>query len=552
QKTYKMFSTIFRDFILNPYLVYVISIGIIIFLIWRLYIEFYEYLIKEQCRRQNLKFVRIPSQSMALLRKKRYDIVETEMIKTNGKLFGANMLNEMTIYVADAELVQIICNREFTKFSNRRVFLLEDPVWDNLLFATNDEKWKRLRSIMSPAFSSGKLRKFKYCIDDTFKIMAMNLDKSIARDPVINVKQLVGAFTMDTIIQISMGMRIDSLKDPNNLIIKYARKLFGHDINIRDTLVFFIAFFHPKLLKYLHLRFQGEAIDYFKKCVLEIVEKKRKEMKNRQESMKATNFIELVLEVEKEQESMMSQQQQQQNGNAKPFKHITIDEMIAQCITFFTVGYDTTATTITNTCYTMATNPEKQEKLYKSIIETLEQLANERDDGCNDPYELITFDTLNRFEYLNACLNESMRFLTLVAATERLATEDCRIETSDKKIWFNVKKGNVIRIPILSLHKDSENFSQPDQFIPERFLPEQNNDVERNFNKYAFMPFGTGPRKCIASNLAILEAKMALIHLFRMYRLSVDQKRTKIPIDYYINADLLISKDVYLHVEQRL
>ena len=116
-----MLSTIFIDFILNPYLVYVISIGIIIFLIWRLYIEFYEYLIKEQCRRQNLKFVRIPSQSMALLRKKRYDIVETELVKKNGKLFGANMLNEMTIYVADAELVQIICNREFTKFSNRRV-----------------------------------------------------------------------------------------------------------------------------------------------------------------------------------------------------------------------------------------------------------------------------------------------------------------------------------------------------------------------------------------------------------------------------------------------
>lgn len=116
-----MFSTIFRDFLLNPYLLYIISVVIIIFIIWRLYIEFYEYLIKEQCRRQNLKFVRIPSQSMALLRKKRYDIVETEMIKTNGKLFGANMLNEMTIYVADAELVQIICNREFTKFSNRRV-----------------------------------------------------------------------------------------------------------------------------------------------------------------------------------------------------------------------------------------------------------------------------------------------------------------------------------------------------------------------------------------------------------------------------------------------
>ncbi|OTF78683.1 hypothetical protein BLA29_003577 [Euroglyphus maynei] len=482
---------------------------------------------------------------MAILRKKRFDIMETEFIKTNGKVFGCNMVNQMTIYVADAELVQIVCNREFTKFANRRDVKLEDNVWDNLLFATNDEKWKRLRAIMSPAFSSGKLRKFKYCIDETYQSMALHLNEMIEKDPTINVKQVIGAFTMDTIIQISMGMKIDSLQDPNNIMIKNAKKLFGQDLTLHDTMTFTIAFMNPKLLKLLRLRFQGEATDYFKKCVIEIVEKKRKEMKNRQESKKATNFIELVLEVENEQESIAKQQ----NGDAKPFKHITIEEMIAQCITFFTVGYDTTATTITNTCYTLATHPDKQEKLHQSIIETLDQLAAERTDGCKDPYELITFDTLNRFEYLTAVLNETMRFFTLVAATERLVTEDCRLETSDKKIWFDVKKGDIIRIPMLSLQMDPDYFSHPDQFIPERFLPQEQMQYG-NFNKHAFMPFGTGPRKCIASNLALLEAKMALVHLFRMYRMSVD-KKTSIPLEYYINADILISKDVYLQVMHR-
>ena len=420
------------------------------------------------------------------------------------------------------------------------------------MFAANDEKWKRLRAIMSPAFATGKLRKFKFCIDETYQTMAANLDKKIAKDPIVNIKHVVGAYTMDTIIQLSMGIRIDSLEDPNTPLIRYARQLFGHDLLVKDAILFSIAFFYPKLLKYLPLRLQGEAIDHFKECVLQIVHKKREEMNNKQSSQKATNFIELVLEVEQEQESVDKQQQQQQsNGDAKPFKHITNDEMIAQCITFFTVGYDTTATTITNTCYALATHPDKQEKLHQSIMETLDRLAQERTDGCKDPYELITFDTLNRFEYLNAVLNETMRFLTLVSATERIATEDSRVETSDKKKWFDVKKGDVIRIPMLSLHMDPKYFSQPNQFLPERFMPQQQQDDNKRFNKYAFMPFGSGPRKCIASNLAILEAKMALVHLFRTYRMSVATK-TQIPLDFYINADLLFPKDVYLHVEQRL
>lgn len=227
---------------------------------------------------------------------------------------------------------------------------------------------------------------------------------------------------------------------------------------------------------------------------------------------------------------------------------INNDELIAQCVTFFTAGFDTTSSAILYATYLLASNPDKQEKLYESIIETLKKLAKERDDGCDNPYELITFESLNNFEYFNAAFNESMRSLTIVTFIERMATEDVRLETSDKKTWFDVKKGDIIRIPIIDLHNDPDNFYDPQKFIPERFLAENMSNPEKRFNKSAFLPFGSGPRKCVATNLALIEAKILLIHLFRLYRISLHSK-TK--LDFFVNFDSLIPRDIVMQVEKR-
>lgn len=142
----------------------------------------------------------------------------------------------------------------------------------------------------------------------------------------INIKEIIGAFTLDTIIQISMGMKINSLKEKDALILKYARQLFSRDVPLNDTVVFALAFCWPSLLKILGLKLQPEAINYFRKCSLEIIRKNREriEKMTANESFRATNFIELILEVELEQkqfEQKQFEQQQQQNGNAvKPFK----------------------------------------------------------------------------------------------------------------------------------------------------------------------------------------------------------------------------------------
>ena len=86
---------------------------------------------------------------------------------------------------------------------------------------------------------------------------------------------------------------------------------------------------------------------------------------------------------------------------------------------------------------------------------------------------------------------------------------------------LDVKKGDIIRVPVYALHHDPNNFPDPENYIPERFLGTP------TFHKYAYIPFGSGPRNCIAKSLALLETRMAVLHLIRKFRFS-PSKETKV------------------------
>ena len=195
------------------------------------------------------------------------------------------------------------------------------------------------------------------------------------------------------------------------------------------------------------------------------------------------------------------------------FLVITQDEMLAQGVLFFLAGYVTTTNTITMTCYNLALHPEIQDKLYHEIEDVLKKLATET--NTEDPFELVTLETLSRFEYLNAVIDEAMRIHPPSLYFERRAGSDICLQTTDGKTQVEVKKGDVIQIPTWSVHHDPDNFKDPYVFQPERFVGEPKH------HKYAHIPFGSGPRMCVARRLALLEANLAVLHLIRKFRLSV-------------------------------
>lgn len=121
-----------------------------------------------------------------------------------------------------------------------------------------------------------------------------------------------------------------------------------------------------------------------------------------------------------------------------------------------------------------------------SVIEKL-KIENPNE---HDTYKLITYDILQaRFEYLNACINETLRIDPPGIFVERTAGKDIELTNSDGSIAISFKKNDVVHIPVWSLHRMEQYFSEPEVFKPERFLSDNG---EASINKYAYMPFGNG------------------------------------------------------------
>lgn len=88
-----------------------------------------------------------------------------------------------------------------------------------------------------------------------------------------------------------------------------------------------------------------------------------------------------------------------------------------------------------------------------------------------------------------------------------------------------VNVGDVFWIPVLGIHRDEKYYPNPDQFDPERF-----NETNRaQINQAAYLPFGTGPRNCIGSRFALMEAKAIVYSLLTAFTLEVSPK-TQIPL----------------------
>lgn len=112
-----------------------------------------------------------------------------------------------TLLIADLELTKTILN-DLDNFPNRIKFGAERNITgENILFA-RDSKWKRLRQIVTPAFSPNKIRQMLPSIQDCVLDLIEALDSS---EPIIDVKPYFSGFTLDTIARIAFGIKVSNL-----------------------------------------------------------------------------------------------------------------------------------------------------------------------------------------------------------------------------------------------------------------------------------------------------------------------------------------------------
>ncbi|CAG2116253.1 unnamed protein product [Medioppia subpectinata] len=525
------------EFLPTTYLIALISIGFV-YLIFKFYS-------RDNSREKGDRNVKVgsPTSLYDLIWKKQLpEVSQLEAVKKHGQLFSYSMLGKTAIMCTRLDFISQVLSKEFTTFTNRTsVFAGSDAITDNMLSLSLDDQWKRLRAIVSPTFSTGKLRKMRPLIDDCLQTLIKNIGKMSANsDHSVDMKTVYGAYTMEVIIQVAFGTKVDALIDDKNPIILNAKKLMDN-VSLGSLPKLMMIMLWPKFAKCLGFTlFPQSVLAFFADLVRKIIAERRTGQGS--DGAKRYDFLQLLLDANdrnNEENSDESRKPEAKDETTTSLllntKSLSDEEMISQCVLFFTAGYDTTANTMAYAIYLLTENPESQQKLFeesKSVIESKED---------------IDYDAIERLEYLNAVLMETHRLFPPVLILEREASHDITL-TGDGGAddFIRVFKGDIIQIPVYALHKDPEQFKDPDQFKPERFL---SGNIAHH--PYAHLPFGAGPRNCVAKRLALMEAKLAILYSVYNYRFEISDKTSR-PPKRDSNLGLINPKEVVLKVEKRV
>jgi cytochrome P450 len=173
---------------------------------------------------------------------------------------------------------------------------------------------------------------------------------------------------------------------------------------------------------------------------------------------------------------------------------MTDDQVRDESLTLFLAGHETTAIALTWTWWLLSRNPEAEARLHAE----LDAVLPDRPPSLGD---------LPNLSYTQAVISESIRLRPPAWAIGRTAVAGHRAN------GYAIDEGSVVVVSPWLLHHDPRWWPEPDSFRPERWL-----DDDPGRPRYAFIPFGGGPRVCIGEPFARLEAAMLLASIARRWR----------------------------------
>jgi cytochrome P450 len=167
-----------------------------------------------------------------------------------------------------------------------------------------------------------------------------------------------------------------------------------------------------------------------------------------------------------------------------------------ETITLFLAGHETTANTLSWTWWLLAQNPAVEKRLHEELDGVL---------GGRAP----TVEDLPKLPYLGHVLTESLRLYPTAWGMARLAAEEHEIA------GYPVHPGYGVAFAQWVVHRDPRWFDAPLEFRPERW----ENGLAKQLPRFAYFPFGGGPRQCIGNTFALMEASVVLATIGQKFRL---------------------------------
>ncbi|XP_037070248.1 cytochrome P450 3A31-like [Pollicipes pollicipes] len=401
-----------------------------------------------------------------------YELEQWLYYKHGGKKYCGYMeMKRPVLFVGDPDLIRAITIKDFECFTDRRGVNNHKHL-EEALTSKKGAQWKETRAVMSPTFSASKLKAMHELTLNNAHNLAKYALEEMKRQGEVEIKDAFGRFTMDNIASCAFGVNCNSFVDPNSRFVVEAAKLTQPSL-LGILRVVFSLLLPRRLALKLPDPLAG-ALSFLADVVNETI-------RHREEhSSTVKDFLNLLLETK------------DKDGNRVLSNH----SILSQSVLFLIAGYDTTATALTFAAYSLATSPDAQQRAQQDVDDALAKHGGH-----------MTYEAVMEMTYLDRVLLEALRLYPPATRIERMATKDYTLPGTN----VHLPKGMVVQMSVFSIHRDPDHYPDPLRFDPDRFLPEE----KEKRHPCVYLPFGSGPRNCIAKRFALFEAKVALAALLR-------------------------------------
>lgn len=417
-------------------------------------------------------------------------LVLLELIYDNGstlihRIYGVVDITVPVYVVRDPELIKKIAIKDFDYFEDRSTLVDEesDKLWGNSLLLLKGQKWRQMRSTLSPAFTSSKMRQMyklvSECVEDVVKHLKQ---RSETLD--IEMKDFFTRYTNDVIATCAFGLKINSNSERNNAFYLDARKAssFNNPFQVAK-LVMHLTF--PSVARALKIRIVDPT--KFKSIILDTMEQRKKN------NIFRPDMVNIMMQVRdgslkhqteetKDLQKDFAAVQESDVGKATVNHEWNDDEIVAQCFIFLVAGFETTSNILSLMSYELVVNRDVQQKLYEEIAEMNESLDGKR----------IDYDLLQKMKYLDQVVSEVLRKYPQLVQPDRVCVKDYVFDDGNN-LKFTIEKGSRLFMTAYGIHHDSKYYPDPEKFDPDRFSDENKGKIQ----PATYIPFGIGPRNCI-------------------------------------------------------
>lgn len=395
-----------------------------------------------------------------------------EELKPSGnKLGGSYIFTAPVLVLLDPGLIKDILIKNFDHFTDQGVYYNEkdEPLSAHLL-NVEGQRWKNMRSKLSPTFTSGKMRlMFPALVKYSEQIQEVLIQHDKTKQPV-DFKDTFLRYTTNVVCSLAFGIDSDCFKNQNPEITRYGKMVFEASSFAEFQGIF--AFTYPKTARALGIKVYAPGVEkFFTDLIAGALEYRRSN---------PGDWVDLM-------QTMIDLTQDETSG-------ISRTDVISNAFVFFQ-GYETSATTGAFLMYELCENLDVQERLREEINEVLGRHGGK-----------LTYEAMKEMKYMDMVINGKESCVSLTKNTSislletlrkyppfqfltRMCTKSYKVPGED----LVIEKGTKLFISNLGIQNDPQYFPNPEKFDPERFSPENQDKL----TPYTNLPFGNGPRICI-------------------------------------------------------